>query len=75
MKTKFKFIHFEEATTLYGSGWEVKNNRTNHLLGEITFYAEWDDYVFQASPKTIFNDECLNDIIQFINQLKSQGKR
>jgi hypothetical protein len=70
MKTKYRFIHFEEARTLYGNGWEVKNNRTNAVLGEITYYPEWDDYVFQASPKSIFNSECLKDIIDFISHLE-----
>lgn len=38
-------------------------------LGEIAFYVPWKQYVFLPISNTIFNDECLQDIIQFI-----QGK-
>lgn len=75
MKTKYRFIHFDEHDTLYGKRWYVRNNKSKSILGQIELYSEWDDYVFSADPKSVFNDECLKDIIDFISQLKKEGRR
>jgi len=43
-------------------------------LGEIKWYSQWRQYIFEPSPETIWNRDCLNDIIFFINDLMQDRK-
>lgn len=72
LKAKYRFIHIVETETFFGKRWEVRNNKSEAVLGEISYYDHWNDFVFQANPIAVFNDECLKDIIHFINQLKEK---
>ena len=72
MKTKYKFIHFikiEDKTKT--SVWDCKSNRTNFLLGVIKWYLPWRQYCFYTmGADVVFNVGCLEDINDFIRQLK-----
>ena len=77
MKTKYKFISFEKADFAeVPKGkpvWNLRNNRSEGLLGKIFWYSVWGQYCFYPEFDTIFNDTCLADIQHFIGQLK-EGK-
>lgn len=68
MKTKYKFIYFEQ---LESSLWLCKNNKSKATLGLVQWYSKWKQYVFsQYSEDVIFSVDCLKNIIDFIEQLK-----
>ncbi|KKN39464.1 hypothetical protein LCGC14_0743350 [marine sediment metagenome] len=71
MKTKYKFIHFAEALPVHVEKllWVCHNNRDNHVLGTIPEEKVWKQYVFQPSPNCIFNNGCLRDIADFLDQI------
>lgn len=72
MKTKYKYIHFEETDEVINDEkvWSCKNNRTKVILSKIFFYKQWKEYCFtQWEQGVIFNDGCLLDTIDFIKQL------
>lgn len=51
----------------------IISKRQKAPLGEIVFHHGWKQYVFEPISNTIFNDECLRDITDFI-QGKNQAK-
>ena len=75
MKTKYKYIHFkkmEETLPDKNGRWiyNIINNNSKTILGDVFYYYKWKQYVFtQAEENMIFNKSCLLDIIDFINQL------
>ena len=70
MKTKYRYIHFEESEGFFYKAYLIKTNRGNKLLGSISWYADWGEFVFEGKENCIFNVGCMNDIIHFISQLK-----
>jgi hypothetical protein len=73
MNTKFKYISFIlTKNTGKTTQWSIHNNKTNALLGAIKWHSAWRSYCFFTIPETIFDKNCLNDIITFIVQLQTQ---
>jgi hypothetical protein len=74
MKTKYKFIYFEEVENdMFPEEkkiWWVKNNRSKSRIGSIEWYPPWSQYCFMPESQTVFNNTCLADIQNFIGQLK-----
>jgi len=71
MKTRYKYIHFEEGPgpkAVYPS-YYCWNNRNDHILGKVFFYRTWDKYVFEGGDGCVFSASCLEDIIDFLKQL------
>ncbi len=58
-----KYLEFEEDMT--GTIFVI-SKRQKAPLGKITFYVPWKQYVLEPISNVIFNDECLQDIIQII---------
>lgn len=77
MKTKYKYIHFEEAdsTEKVTSVWDCLNNTSVFTLGMIKWYPGWRQYCFMPIGKTVFNKGCLEDINDFITQLMDERKK
>lgn len=79
MKTKYKFIHFEERSDeLFKNNsvrkvFIIRNNKSNSNLGSIEWCAPWNRYCFIPNEVAIFDASCLADIQHFIGQLK-EGK-
>jgi hypothetical protein len=48
--------------------WEVKAKKGDHHLGRICWKAQWRCYVFMPCYPTVFEQDCLRDIANFIEQ-------
>ena len=59
-----KFIYQKEN--------EVRSKKTGLILGRIKYDPEWKKHVFVPLPHTIFDDECLRDIVGWIRQRDAQ---
>ena len=68
MKTQYKHIHF--VSLISPNIWICRNNKTNEDLGAIKYYSPWKRHVFEGQDGCVFDINCLNDIIDFIKQLK-----
>lgn len=69
MKTKYRFIHFEQ--TILKGFWNCINNKSKTVLGVVSYYKPWKQYVFNAEDASnIFSQDCLADIIDFMKQLE-----
>lgn len=44
----------------------IINNKSNDMLGEIYYYPPWRQYVVGFFEGCIFNNTCLRDIIDFM---------
>ena len=67
----YKYIHFvkleQKAKT---SVWACCNNRSGSELGQIKWYGPWRQYCFFPEMEMVFSASCLEDINDFIEQLK-----
>ena len=74
MKTRYIFICFKEMEAQKNKtyrAYECRNNKSNDVLGWISFYAPWRQNVFTAAKNwPIFNNSCLTDIQHFMEQLE-----
>lgn len=70
---KYKYISIAKAPQPFNGKpiFEIVNNKSKKILGSLFYYSDWKQYVFtQASEGIIFNNECLSNIISFMNELK-----
>jgi hypothetical protein len=49
---------------------EIISKRGRERLGIVKWFPRWRQYAFFPEPNTIFNVECLNDIINYIRGLR-----
>ena len=76
MKTKYKWIRFEEIPNpgKKTTTWECKNT-SDEFLGDIAWETGWRQYVFTPDFRAlIFNHQCLKDIGDFLEQLNFNQK-
>jgi hypothetical protein len=66
---KYKHIYINELPgenrddkPVYG----IFNNNSNVMIGLLSFYGKWKQYVFESAPDCIFSASCLKDVIDFI---------
>jgi hypothetical protein len=52
----------------------VINKRHLDILGEIKWYRAWRQYTFYPVGNTVWNRQCLDDIITYINNLMDERK-
>ena len=69
MKTEYKFIKFENE----GGIWRILNKKNGALLGRIGNYPQWKKHVLETVQGVVFSTDCLEDVIDFIEQLEEQA--
>jgi hypothetical protein len=80
LKTKFKYIYFEQVSdTGKTSRWACYNNSSNDLLGGVYWYSRWRQYCFFPQYETVFSAGCLEDMNTFMkalreHELEARGK-
>ena len=55
------------------SVWEIRNNESGFVLGEISWYSGWRQYVVDTK-EAVFNNGCLDTISQFLTKLNTEQK-
>lgn len=79
MKTRYKYIHFEEIPQGRGPNvWYCCNNvgiKTDSGLGRVEYYKPWKRFIFgRTDYYAIFSHDCLLDIADFLKQLNEAKK-
>jgi len=75
MKTTFKHIRFEIFTEgEKTSTWVCLSNKSNDDLGTVKWYGGWGQYVFYPERETLFSGGCLNNIANFMKDLRAWEK-
>lgn len=76
MKMDYKYIEMREVvkkpkTSVYA----VFNKSHVDLLGYIKWHPPWRQYCFFPEEETVWNMNCLNDVVDFIKQLMDARKK
>lgn len=71
-KKKYKFIVIEcvnkemfEKHPVY----RIFTNRNRGQIGVLSFYKPWKEYVFSSKEGCVFNNGCLKDVLDFIENV------
>ena len=67
---KFCFSHTTGKTDV----WSVVSKKHDDVLGEIKWHGAWRQYAFFPNENTIWNRECLADVMNFISMLMETRK-
>jgi hypothetical protein len=70
MNEYYQFIHFVKITVGPKSDWSCRNNRSGEELGQVKWYQPWRQYCYFPTVQAVYSTGCLNDIRDFIEQLK-----
>ena len=65
MKTRYKYINFEE----YAHGWDIWNNARGNRLGRLRWNDTWKMWVLSDEPDAIWSMDCLADVQAFVKRL------
>lgn len=68
MKTKFRYIHFVKDVDRR----IIKTNKSSMDIGSIIWYDPWNRYVMRGKEGYVFSILYLEDIIEFIKQVKER---
>ena len=66
MKTRYRFIYFNEDA----AWWICRTNKENERLGHCEYFHPWKRWQFEPCVGTAFTPDCLQDIAHFMGQLK-----
>ena len=74
MKTKYKYIFFEEDRKFDNKPLYIcRNNKSKSELAMIFYYATWKQYCFtQSGSDIVLSQDCLLDIADFLKQLNGE---
>lgn len=78
LKTKYKYIEFEESPDKEAKLWVCLNRKAESHLADLIYYEPWRQWVVEFQPECVFNNTCLNDISHFLrqlNQIKTKSPR
>ncbi len=71
VKTEYKFISFKMTDKkLRTTTWLCTNNRAGSELRIIKWYGVWRQYCYFPTVQAVYSKGCLEDIADFIKQLK-----
>ena len=74
MMEKYKFITIKQVDgELFEKNpvYRIFNNKGITQLGILSFYKPWKQYVFSSQPDCVFNNSCLRDVLDFMeNKVK-----
>lgn len=66
---KYKYITIQqEDNEMFADHpvYRIINNRAKNQLGILSYYKPWKEYVFSSQPECVFNNSCLRDVLDFI---------
>ena len=70
MKTEYQYLRFELIETKPKTTvWGCLNKKSGTKLGEVKWYGPWRQYCYFPLLQAVYNNGCLADIQDFIDQL------
>ena len=66
---KYKWITIKQEDDEVFEGrpcYRIFNNKNLSQIGIISFYKPWKQYVFSSQPDCVFNNSCLKDVLDFM---------
>jgi hypothetical protein len=65
-----KYIDFQEVMPRPNGVWTIENKRSGDILGRIEWYPQWRRYVAIFSDTSIWSQDCLADVSNFIKGIE-----
>lgn len=73
MSTKCRWINIiEEPQVTKTRRFTVQNIKSGHLLGWIRWYGPFRGYAFLPCEGTVYEEDCLRDLADFIDNLAKE---
>ena len=69
---EFKQIPYEGKTKRFEV---ISKKHCGIILGRISWYGAWRQYIFSPAFETVWNRDCLKDIQDFLQQLMDERKK
>lgn len=75
-KYKYITIRQEHNETFEGHPvYRIFNTKSDGQIGLLSWYKPWKQYVFSSIAACVFNNSCLRDVLDFIeNRITAQGE-
>jgi hypothetical protein len=71
-----KYIRFDRKESKGKTNvYEVVNISGEYSLGIIKWKGAWRQYCFFPNAETVWNNACLSEVLNFLNQLMAERKR
>jgi len=73
-----KYLEFVEVTPTgprKTKVFYVRSKKHGFVVGSVSWFGRWRQYVFFLQPGMVFNKDCLCDIAQFLEGLMQERKR
>lgn len=71
---KYKYIHIKQVDgEMFADNpvYRIFNNRSKGQIGILSYYKPWKEYVFSSIENCVFNNTCLRDVLDFMeNEIK-----
>ena len=72
LKTKYEHIHFQK--TERGTNYYLRLNKGYFVAGMVAYHKPWKKYVVDWFRGFMFDENCLRDIADFLDQLNDKLK-
>ncbi len=72
MEKRYKYINIKRVGAEEFEGkpvFRIFNNKAKNQIGIISWYKPWKEYVFSSQPECVFNNGCLKDVLDFIENV------
>ena len=73
VKLKYKYIHFVEYKR-ESIAYTMHNTKSGEAMGAVSYYPQWRQSVVEFVENCVFNNQCLKDIADFLEQLNRRSK-
>ena len=70
----FKFIQVSSPPQVKTRRWEARTKDERTVLGNVRWYAHWRRYVFFPEANTLYDQNCLWDIADFVAERTAEQK-
>jgi len=76
MRTAYKYINFiKVADKPKTSVWHCNSNSGDYIIGIVKWNPGWRQYCFFPENETVFSNGCMQDISNFIVELRKGEQR
>ncbi|MCE5227911.1 MAG: hypothetical protein LLG05_18885 [Porphyromonadaceae bacterium] len=72
MKLEYQYLSFIEVSNPKGKTriFECRNKNSQTVLGMVKWYGAWRQYCYSPTVQAVYSAGCLDDMSDFIKQLK-----
>ena len=72
-----EYLSFEEDDHYVGKTKRIMviSKKNLNILGEIKWYGDWRQYTFYPKVYTLWNRQCMRDIISYIDGLMDERRK